>query len=92
MPLQQNLWVISGSGKLPIESVRRLGCDSSLVTVTEDENGDPLNVGRKRRVVSPHLKRALLSRDKTCRYAACSHDKRLDAHHVMHLMIRIANR
>jgi len=73
-----------GKSELPIESVRRLSCDSSLVTVTENEHGDPLNVGRKNRVVSPQLKRALLSRDKTCRYPGCSHEKWLDAHHVMH--------
>ena len=73
-----------GKSELPIESVRRISCDSSLVTVTEDENGDPLNVGRKHRVVSPQLKRALLSRDKTCRYPGCTHDRWLDAHHVMH--------
>jgi len=73
-----------GKSELPIESVRRLSCDSSIVTLTEDEHGDPLNVGRKHRVVSPQLKRALLSRDKTCRYPGCSHEKWLDAHHVMH--------
>ncbi len=73
-----------GKSDLPIESVRRIGCDSSIVTVIEDENGDPLNVGRKHRVVSPQLKRALSSRDKSCRYPSCSHKKWLDAHHVMH--------
>ncbi len=73
-----------GKSDLPIESVRRLSCDSSLVTVTEDERGDPLNVGRKHRVVYPQLKRALLSRDKCCRYPGCTHEKWLDVHHVMH--------
>jgi hypothetical protein len=36
---------------LPIETVRRLCCDGSLVPVTEGENHNPLNVGRKHRVV-----------------------------------------
>jgi hypothetical protein len=69
---------------LPIESVRRLCCDASLVAVTEDEQGNPLKVGRKHRVVQPALRRALLARDKCCRYPGCSHTKWLDAHHVMH--------
>jgi hypothetical protein len=30
------------------------------------------------------MKRALLGRDKCCRFPGCSHDKWLDAHHVMH--------
>ena len=35
-------------------------------------------------MVQPSLKRALVARDKTCRYPGCSHEKWLDAHHVVH--------
>jgi hypothetical protein len=73
-----------GASDLPLESVRRITCDASLVAVTEDEDGTPLDVGRKHRIVSPSLKRVLLARDKTCRFPGCCHDKWLDAHHVMH--------
>ncbi len=69
---------------LPIETIKRLCCDSAVVTVEEDENRNPLNVGRKHRVVQPALRRALLARDKCCRYPGCMHEKWLDAHHVMH--------
>jgi hypothetical protein len=58
--------------------------DSSIVPVTGDKNNEPLNVGRKHRAVTPPLKRALISRDKSFRYPGCAHDKWLDAHHVMH--------
>ena len=74
----------SGKSDLPVESVRRLTCDTGIVEVTEDDVGEPLNVGRKHRVVSPMLKRALLSRDRCCRFPGCTHDKWLDAHHVVH--------
>lgn len=57
---------------------------SSLVTVTEDEKGHPLNVGRKYRVVPPAIRRALLARDRHCRFVGCTHDKWLTAHHVLH--------
>ena len=60
---------------LPVETVRRLCCDGSLVPVTEDENRNPLNVGRKYRVVQPALRRALLARDKCCRFPGCTHEK-----------------
>jgi hypothetical protein len=73
-----------GKSDLPIETVRRITCDASIVTVVEDEVGNPLNAGRKTRVVSSPMKRALLGRDKCCRFPGCSHDKWLDAHHVMH--------
>ena len=69
---------------LPIESVRRLLCDTSVVPVVEDDKGLPFNIGRKKRVVSPPMKRALRGRDRNCRFPGCSHDKWLDAHHVKH--------
>jgi hypothetical protein len=69
---------------LPIETVRRLCCDSALVTVTEDQKGNPLHVGRKHRTVQPALRRALSARDGCCRFPGCSHTRWLDAHHVEH--------
>jgi hypothetical protein len=64
---------------LPIETVRRLSCDCAVVTVTENEKGDPLHVGRKHRVVQPALRRALEARDRTCRFPGCTQEKWLDA-------------
>ena len=73
-----------GCSDYPIESVRRLLCDSSMIPVVEDHQGIPLNVGRKQRVVSPPMKRALRGRDKCCRFPGCDHQQWLDAHHVKH--------
>ena len=64
---------------LPCETIRRLCCDSGLVVVTRDNKGNPLNVSRKHRVVQPPLKRALLARDRCCRFPGCTHEKWLDA-------------
>ena len=50
------------------ETVRRLACDCSLVALVEDREGNPLNLGRKTRVVSPALRRALNARDGGCRW------------------------
>ena len=69
---------------LPCETIRRLCCDGSVVAVTKDDKGNPLNLSRKHRVVQPALRRALLARDKCCRYPGCTHEKWLDAHHVVH--------
>lgn len=74
----------SSKSDLPCETVRRLCCDSGLVVVTKNKNGDPLNVSRKHRVVQPPLRRALIARDKCCRFPGCTHDRWLDAHHVEH--------
>ncbi|MEH6584242.1 MAG: DUF222 domain-containing protein [Halioglobus sp.] len=65
-------------------TARRLSCDTSLVTVLEDEAGSVLNVGRRSRVVPPHIRRALLERDGVCQYPGCHESRYVDAHHIRH--------
>ncbi|HEX7374989.1 MAG TPA: DUF222 domain-containing protein, partial [Steroidobacteraceae bacterium] len=69
---------------LAAESARRQACDCSYVKITEDEQGEPLNVGRKTRSIPPGLRRALKSRDKGCVFPGCTHTKYVDGHHVHH--------
>ncbi len=56
----------------------------TLVYITEDAAGDPLDIGRKTRAVSPAMQRALRSRDGGCRFPGCTHDRFVDAHHIRH--------
>jgi hypothetical protein len=65
------------------EVVRRLGCDGSVVRILE-RDGQPLSVGRRTRVISPALRRALHSRDGGCRFPGCEHRRFLHAHHIQH--------
>jgi hypothetical protein len=69
---------------LAAETARRLACDASLITVTENEQGEPLDVGRKTRSIPPAIRRALKSRDRGCRFPGCTHQRYVDAHHVHH--------
>jgi hypothetical protein len=73
-----------GRSSLPIESVKRLCCDGHTVVIGEDENGEPLNIGRKTRTVPTAIKRALTARDKGCRFPGCHHTRFVDAHHIEH--------
>jgi Domain of unknown function (DUF222) len=66
------------------ETVRRLACDASVVALIEDEDGEPLNVGRKTRTISSQLRRFLKVRDKGCRFPGCTHTRHVDAHHIKH--------
>ena len=66
------------------ETARRLSCDASVVALIENDDGEPLNVGRKTRTISAPLRRALNARDKGCRFPGCSNSRYLDAHHVEH--------
>jgi hypothetical protein len=73
-----------GHADLPIDIVKRLLCDCSLVTVVEDGNGNPLDVGRKQRTVSTPLRRALYARDRGCTFPGCQRKRYVDGHHLKH--------
>ena len=73
-----------GRSGLPIESVRRLACDADRIVIVEDENGEPLSVGRKTRIVTTAIRRALWARDKGCRFPGCGRTRFVDAHHIEH--------
>jgi hypothetical protein len=66
------------------ETARRLACDASVVRIVEDAKGEPLDVGRKTRVIPPAIRRALNARDKGCRFPGCTNTRYVDAHHVEH--------
>jgi hypothetical protein len=66
------------------ETARRLACDASVVRLTENDDGEPLNVGRKTRTISAPLRRALKARDKSCRFPGCCNSRYMDAHHIEH--------
>jgi hypothetical protein len=74
----------NGRSDVPLETARRLTCDGSVVTLTVDGDGEPLNVGRRQRTVAPAIRRAVHARDRHCRFPGCTHTRWLDAHHVRH--------
>jgi 5-methylcytosine-specific restriction endonuclease McrA len=49
-----------------------------------ERDGEPLALGRKRRTVSPALRRALAARDRGCRFPGCDATRFVEAHHVEH--------
>jgi hypothetical protein len=61
-----------------------LACDASVVTIIEDEDAEPLNVGRKTRSIPPALRRALNARDRGCRFPGCPNTRYVDGHHIHH--------
>jgi hypothetical protein len=66
------------------ETARRLACDASIVTLGENKEAEPLDVGRTTRTISPALRRLLNARDKGCRFPGCCNTLFLDAHHIEH--------
>ena len=70
---------------VPGETARRLACDAALTPILVDERGEPLSVGRTTRVIPPWLRRALVARDRTCRWPGCDRPACwTDGHHLRH--------
>jgi hypothetical protein len=69
---------------LSAETACRLSCDASVVALIEDEDGEPLNVGRTTRTISAALRRFLKARDHGCRFPGCTNTRHIDAHHIEH--------
>ena len=66
------------------ETSRRIACDSSVVKLFEDETGEPVNIGRKSRVIPSAMRRILKARDKGYRFPGCTHQHYIDGHHIKH--------
>ncbi len=74
---------VEEAGAIAPETGRRLACDASVVQVS-NRNGKPLRAGRRTRVVSAPLRRALQRRDRRCRFPGCENRLFVDAHHIRH--------
>jgi hypothetical protein len=69
--------------KISVSTVRRLACDAVLSPLRINGDGIPLNLGRKRRTVSPGQWIALVARDGGCVFPNCDRPAGwCDAHHT----------
>jgi hypothetical protein len=76
---------LPGGATVDSEVARRLGCDAGIIAAWRDRHGNPLRLGRRRRLVSPLLRRALERRDgHQCQFPGCTNRRNLHAHHVRH--------
>ena len=83
-PEKSGLCTIENQTRVSAETCRRLSCDAKVVTVVEDAKGNPLELGRQRRVISSSLRRVLLARDQHCQYPGCTNRHYLEGHHIQH--------
>src|SRR3954469_11657652 len=73
------------AGPITAETARRLACDGTLTRVIIGPEGQPLDLGRSKRVVPPHLRRAVELRDRHCVFAGCEAPSYwCDVHHLLH--------
>ncbi|MEU7610195.1 DUF222 domain-containing protein [Micromonospora sp. NPDC049204] len=70
---------------LSAEAVRRLACDASILPAVLGGAGQPLDIGRQRRLITGSLRRALVLRDRGCGFPGCDRPPRwCDGHHIRH--------
>ena len=60
--------VVEDGARVSAETSQRLGCDASRVVMQHDAEGRIFEVGAKTRTIPPALRRALLHRDRSCRF------------------------
>jgi hypothetical protein len=77
---------VSGTGEvLSPTTVRRLACDASLIAAVLGRDSAPLDIARKRRLVTPAIRTALILRDQGCSFPGCTMPAAwTDAHHLTH--------
>ncbi|MGZ8583732.1 MAG: DUF222 domain-containing protein [Actinomycetota bacterium] len=72
-------------GPIDAATTRRLACDASVTRIVLGPRSEPLDVGRRTAVVPPAMRRAVVVRDRRCRFPGCDRPHPwCDAHHITH--------
>jgi hypothetical protein len=70
---------------LSAETVRRMACDADLIPIVLGSAGEVLDVGRQLRLASAAIWKALVARDRHCRFPHCTRPPVMcHAHHLVH--------
>jgi len=76
---------LTRTGPVPADTARRLACDASITRIITGPDSEPLDVGRRTRVIPAAVRRALYLRDKGCTWPGCDYPAEwTDAHHIHH--------
>lgn len=73
----------SGGAHLSFAALERLMCECGTRMVARLPDGTELDAAPHRRLPSPAMRRALLARDRHCRFPGCDRRSRLRAHHIV---------
>jgi hypothetical protein len=73
------------TGPTTAETARLVACDASISRMVMKGASEPLDVGRRTPVVPAAMRRAVVARDRHCRFPGCDRPHTwCDAHHVVH--------
>lgn len=72
------------AGQVPTKLLRRLACDADVIPIVLGGRGEVLDMGRRSRLATPAVRRALISRDGGCLFPGCTVPATwTEAHHVV---------
>jgi hypothetical protein len=75
---------IHGGPAIPMRTAERIGCAARVRALVRDRRGNPLHLGRSRRLASAAQLTALRIRDHgRCQFPGCEHTHDLEAHHIV---------
>jgi hypothetical protein len=76
---------LQGGPAIPMRTVERVGCNARVRALLRGSGGNPLYLGRARRLASPAQMAVLQIRDHgRCQFPGCDHTHDLEAHHIVH--------
>ncbi|QIV83474.1 HNH endonuclease signature motif containing protein [Mycolicibacterium frederiksbergense] len=82
-PAAQGVDVLGFGGPVSTRTADLISCDSTLTSVTVDNAGAPLDVGRAERLFTPLIRKGLAVRDGGCAHPGCGRPVSwCDAHHI----------
>ncbi|WP_164520360.1 HNH endonuclease signature motif containing protein [Specibacter cremeus] len=72
------------SGFIPVTGIRQAACDADIIPIVMGSTGAVLDVGRRQRLVTANIRRALIARDGGCAFPDCDRPPQwTEAHHVV---------
>ena len=79
---------IESVGAVSASTAARVACTGTIQTlVADDTTGEPLYLGRSRRLASKQQRRVMIARDRHCQFPGCIRAVRLHAHHITPWML-----
>ena len=79
---------IESVGSVSATTAARVACSALIqIVVTDDATGEVLQLGRTQRLASKQQRRAMMARDRHCRFPGCIRAVRLHAHHITPWML-----